>query len=432
MFSSFRKSRSLILGRTVIALLVGLVMAGPLIVGVTGFRTTSRTLLLALFILVLYGLGSRRKNLNRLALVILSVTFAVTVSDLLGRPTLAWLRRASPQNLPVDPWPQMPLVTRYEPVTAYSASVRGDLVAMTGLRDWPEHRDFTFETDERGFISEGLPAQAIDLIVLGDSFGTTMETTGEGNLDLSAIIARDHNLKVQNLSIPATGPWQEYFDLATEIGRLRTYQKTVVLWLIFGGNDLDEQYPTMDFSKLPWQGRSGQYLERWRNFQRRSPIRQLLDRLRQPSQGLDVTTRWLDGRPILFYKPYVERSHRSLQDILNHPNYAHLKEVFAGMKNLANEKHLSIKVVAIPGKEEVYSWILDGSRQEGPSPFAEVIGELSRQENFDFLDLRPELTSEAHRVYEESGQMLWWRGDTHWNALGQKCAAEIIFRHMQR
>jgi len=172
-------------------------------------------------------------------------------------------------------------------------------------------------------------------------------------------------------------------------------------------------------------------LERWRYFRSQSPIYHMLDRLRHPGATSPVITRWLDGKPVLFLENYVSNSHRSLDDILKHPNYASLKEVFGGMKNLATAKHLEIKVVAVPSKEEVYSWVLDGSTHEGPSTFAQAMGQLSGQQGFDFVDLGPELTSEARKTYQDSGRLFWWRGDSHWNTLGQKHAADIIFRHIQ-
>ena len=204
-------------------------MWGPSIVGVTGFRSRNHVLHGALFVFAVYGIRSRRKNLNRAALVMLSVAFAVTLCDLLARPTITWLRRNTPQAKSAEPWTQMPLVQRFKPLNHDTGSFRGDLVEMAGLRDWSEQRARTFETDERGFIQMGPLDQVIDLILLADSFGTVMETTPEGNQSLSTIIALEHNLKGHNLSIPATGPWHEYFNLSTEIDRLHTRQKPVVL-----------------------------------------------------------------------------------------------------------------------------------------------------------------------------------------------------------
>ena len=63
------------------------------------------------------------------------------------------------------------------------------------------------------------------------------------------------------------------------------------------------------------------------------------------------------------------------------------------------------------------------SRESG---FAATLRCLSAAKGFRFLDLGPAMVQASRRSYEESGALLWWRDDTHWNGNGQRVAAAAI------
>ena len=84
-----------------------------------------------------------------------------------------------------------------------------------------------------------------------------------------------------------------------------------------------------------------------------------------------------------------------------------------------------------PTKEEIYPYLLPGRkdlltpelRQGMPSGFSTVVESLCWREDFPFLDLKLTFFPVAMRRWEESGDLLWWEADTHWNGAGHALAA---------
>jgi hypothetical protein len=56
--------------------------------------------------------------------------------------------------------------------------------------------------------------------------------------------------------------------------------------------------------------------------------------------------------------------------------------------------------------------------------------ELCAHHGFHFLDLKPALVEASGRVFKETGGLLWWRDDTHWNVAGQRAAAAVIYESL--
>ena len=104
------------------------------------------------------------------------------------------------------------------------------------------------------------------------------------------------------------------------------------------------------------------------------------------------------------------------------------------MKKLSNERHLKVVIVLIPCKEEVYPWVYDQSQawssSRQPSGFADALEEVTRHQGIGFLDLKPYLIDAARSSYEESGQLLYWHDDSHFNPSGHRIAASIIYREL--
>ena len=71
-------------------------------------------------------------------------------------------------------------------------------------------------------------------------------------------------------------------------------------------------------------------------------------------------------------------------------------------------------------------------KKEGgaPSPSSAAFEEMARQNGMSYLDLKPGLVGASRGVFKESGQLLWWADETHWNPLAQKVAAEDIQREL--
>jgi hypothetical protein len=101
------------------------------------------------------------------------------------------------------------------------------------------------------------------------------------------------------------------------------------------------------------------------------------------------------------------------------------------MSKFAEEQGLTVKVVLIPSKVEVYGWVEDGappwSTPSTPSGFSVALEKIARQNGLEFLDLKPFLVGEAKEAYASSGELLWWYDDTHWNVRGHDVVASIIY-----
>lgn len=371
-----------------------------------------------------YAFACESERAKKITLTLVSVALTITASDL----ALRFLPLV-PDDL-VEKWPRMPLVNRYVPDLNYEGYRFNDLSRMAGVKEWREEKWVKVITDSAGFRNERRDqAQPLDLILLGDSFGAggvSQEFTW------TSILARDYNLQTYNLSTPAAGPWHEYINLWAEKDRLSAGQGAVLTWQLFTGNDLDDYYGLLEINELPWRGRVGTWVHRINAMRARSPVRYLLQR--HDRSGDVVGKDFLNGRKLLFYKPYIVASSRSSEEIIKHPNYARLRGTIPAVKRLAESHRLRLVVVLVPAKEEVYSWSWEGthpwSTKEGPSGFADVLRDICAEEDLLFLDLKPHLVRESRRLYEVSGQLLYWYDDTHMNTVGNQFTAPVIYREL--
>ncbi|MBC7928982.1 MAG: hypothetical protein H7Z38_00250 [Rubrivivax sp.] len=143
-----------------------------------------------------------------------------------------------------------------------------------------------------------------------------------------------------------------------------------------------------------------------------------------------------DGRKMLFYKPYVESAFRTPEQVVAHPNFERLRATVRAVRELAEARGMRLSVMLVPTKEEVYSWALKDAppwnADAGPSGFAVVMSRICSEEGISFLDLKPQLIGESRRVFEESGQTLYWHDDTHMSAAGNALVAAAIHRELLR
>src|SRR5215469_3196915 len=422
-----------------------LVLFGPFAVGAVEFNAMTVLGFAVVLSLFAWGLRARLRlpAVGNIILLLGSACFTVTVFDLVSRPLLCEALLFRPSGMFESPWPPMPLVSRYTPNVHYYGRVSGDLVGLTGVRADREEREERFVTDEYGFRNEltySWRSRPLDVIILGDSMADGANTTQDAIV--SSVLSRDYNVNTYNLSMTGAQPWHEYVTLASEIDRLPIKSEgTILAWLIFTGNDLEDPcYPVLEKGQLPWNGWFRSRMVSYRTFRQRSPVRLLriyagviLGNRIKPNQ-LILKRDFLDGKKLLFLSPYAKESRIKVENILQHHNLSCIKSTMAAMKQLANQKHLSVAVVLVPSKEEVYSWVLNGrppwSTTLEPSGFSVVFKSISEQHGFSFLDLRPFLVEASQRAWEESYQLLWWHDDIHWNARGQKEAASVIYSQL--
>jgi hypothetical protein len=413
----------------------GLLLAvslGPLVVGVLPVAAAVVALgPVACF--TLYAVAPVRPKVwsKKLALVALSICFAVTGFDLITRALVLYVFEDRPKVLFAHRLAALPELYRLPPNVRYHGATCGDLAATATRKEWRTYRAVTFTTDAAGFRNDPADTDAtqpLDLVMLGDSFGMGAGTSQERTW--CTLLARAHGLAAYNLSMDGASPWQEYITILLESDRLKLRAGTIVLWTFFEGNDLDDLYlPVYERAQLPWRGRAAQLEDMARDFRYRSPLRRILLHEREPSPRADVQAVQVGQRTVLFFRPYAARRIRTLADVRAHPNFAQLQATIGAMKQFTDSKHLTVVIALAPMKEEIYSWLLDGqppwSVAPAPSAFAQALAELSRQQGIAFLDLKPALFAAAKQAYESSGALLWWDDDQHWNDLGHRMAAAI-------
>jgi len=418
-----------------LAVLFTAIFISPIAVGV--FDALPYALVvIALAVFASYAFGSAWSRPKQVSLVLLSICFTLTLSDLAARPLLLYLYGVRPAERYIHPWPPLPQLHRYEAGVDFVGMTYGDLAAVSGRVDWREWRQIRFVTDEHGFRNEplgsGSGVRPLDLIVLGDSFGVATGTSQEEIL--SNLLRDNYGLSVYNLSVSRENPQQEYANLLIEGNRLNTREGTCVLWLIFQGNDLDESYYSELQEPRPvTPGLLARLAGQISEFRTHSPVRALLT----PNGASEVLDRtFVDGRQMLFNESYARRRSRTAEDVMRHPNFEHFKETFDAMERLSEKRRLSIAVTLVPSKEEVYGWVLDGgspwSTRSEPSGFSTVLRGLCERHGFSFLDVKPPLVEASRLYYEKSGALLWWLDDTHWNGDGQRAAAAAISEKLLR
>lgn len=362
----------------------------------------------------------------RLALAVGGFCLAITLADLGLRvlPPPGLYYRAHERYL--QQYPPVPGLYRYSPSVVHEGETWGDLAALAGDRALRVPRRERFVTDRMGFRNEprapGSPRP--DLIVLGDSFGAGIGTTQERTFP--TLLRERYGMATYNLSLPGS-PWHEGATLAETLPRLAVRPGTLVLWMLFGGNDLDEPYRPEAIEALPHRSAPGRWITAVRNFRWHSPIGLMLARPPRQAVG-DITVRRLrDGRPVLFYLLYAVRARRTAQDIAAHPNFPAFRATFQATAGLVRRSGLRLAVVSLPSKEEVYRELLDGlPGGPDPSPFVSVLVRASEEAGVPFLDLAPALRRAAQAEWRASGRLLWWEDDTHWNELGHAEVARLL------
>lgn len=344
------------------------------------------------------GLLKRSWSANLIA-VFASSCLAVALLDL---PLRYWTRR------PFDSksFPAYPKLTRLFP-GSFEGEVFGDLARFTAGN--PADRDIrrvASRVDKYGFRNPDSD-QAYNVLLLGDSFGVGSNTTENKTL---AHRLKKHGFAVYNLSMPGSSPWHEFMNLQLELPRLKVSSHSVVLWTIFAGNDLDESYDSPQLSELLHNNWRGQLMTSLETFRNQGFLRQLLaNRGNLHAANAKVIHVDVNGESVLLYKTYLERI-RTREAIEAHRNFQSLCETVSAMRQFASDHQLTVNVVLIPSKEELYS-----GKESG---WSEVLAGLSAENGMGFIDLTAPFRAAPRPVF--------WRDDTHWNEEGQALAAEVI------
>ena len=387
-----------------------------------------------MIIIGLLCLFASRSLITGLLVSVVAGLISLVVIDLLARPLLRSQLYYRPEDVYKHRLPELPALSIFDLNVDFTGRTWGDLSAMTTQDTLRDLRDVLFRTDSYGYRNDAAEvdtSRSLDLIILGDSFGAGAGTSQDHVWN--ELFHSQYGFNTYNLSMPGYGPWNQLLAFKRELPRLKVGPQTVVLWAIFGGNDLDEPC-FADVNPEPagfWQ----RLAVRTRTFYRRSPIKIITERAlmglgsTHPRDTAIIST-LPDGRSFLFYSQYLRHERRSVEELRQHPNLPRLHLVFADMARVAREADLTVVVAHLPTAYAIYGWALDktepwnSGRQQ--SPASQIVEELTLENDMYYLDLQPQLLQEAQSLYTASGGLLWWRDDTHWNMHGHAAAARII------
>lgn len=369
-------------------------------------------------------------RLENLLVALTAVCLAVSGLDLALRPVMERRLSYTPLNVSAHKLPRLPILGRWDARLDLEDELYGDLAAIAGDPAVREPRRIRFATDEAGFRNERVPPQ-IDLLVLGDSFGAGWGTTQ--NRIFASLLETRYGRRVYNLSYPG-GPYNQYLDFVLESPRLGLAPAAKMVWTFYAGNDLDDAGgETWNLAELPWRSAVGQWAVRYRTFRNRSPLNRLMEglRLRFGNESNVVLRRALpDGRPVLFHATHEAWGLRAKEEVERHPNFAKLERTLAAMRAALDARGIEAVIVLLPTKGEVYRWVFEERRplpsDATSSGFAQAVLGACARAKLRCLDAKPFLVKRARRLYETSGELLWWRDDSHLGERGHEAVAEFV------
>jgi len=66
------------------------------------------------------------------------------------------------------------------------------------------------------------------------------------------------------------------------------------------------------------------------------------------------------------------------------------------------------------------------------SSLYEDLADMPGMQGIHILDLKPFLLQQSRIVFEESGELLWWADDSHWNTKGHALVASFLSESIHR
>ena len=299
-----------------------------------------------------------------------------------------------------------------------------------------ERRTVSITINDWGFREE-LPLSAAQVVALGDSF-----TFGWGvDADRTWVkrLAALRKTPIYNLGVHDASPRQELellkFLLAGDDPAIKPRR---VLWTIYEGNDLEDDYeelapppPSLSlvegtllepFLRLPYVIKKEAVVTkirrgtiRWRDASAGSG--EVVDGVALASPLFESARL---GRK-LFYRQNVDLVQEPESYVRTHPNRAKLEGVFAEMGALARRDGFGVTVVLAPTDARLQGRYFEGFPAGSPTPhFLDFVTELARVQGFGVVDLLAALQPLAGE------RLLYFRDDDHWNEDGHAAVAAIL------
>ena len=305
----------------------------------------------------------------------------------------------------------------------------------------------TVSIDELGF-RETTPIQQAQTFTLGDSY-----TFGLGVKDediWGSLVEQNLHHPVFNLGITNTSPKQQLELLKFLFEKYgENLAVNHVLWLIFEGNDLEDDYsdanPEVKKSKKNTglankiHAKLGQVLT---DIKRNTVIQQLrsgrarivFNNKADSSQnayeidGVRLTTPFYFSDtlgPRLFSSQYLERATKPRTYVMNHSNRTRADMVFQEMRQLANDHRLPVTVILAPTAVRVHGPYYKGFPTLSDQPhFLNYVEDLAGRSGFQVVNLYDYFLPYA------PSRLLYFRDDDHWNPEGHAVAAEAIIQQV--
>jgi hypothetical protein len=352
--------------------------------------------------------------------------------------------------MPVLYYPTVENFSLYKPGQVKSASVYGEdyYMALTRhhiLQDSVlQTRNVKFVIDRFGLRNTD-EASSSRLFALGDSFCFGYHTSQEATFPM--LLKSMLGEPVYNAGVIGTSPMQQYLLFKY---LLRTYpddfKPRKLLWLIFEGNDLEEDYSTTrrtisGFRKLF----ARTIMEAVANIpaliRQQSLIRLLFgeDIVLDNSLARRTTANHykLDGETLaypIYHSPrygyrffrqmYLDRATKPLSYVLNHQNLPLLADTFQRMKALAHERKFEVTIVMVPSAVRLYKNYFEDLPPISKEPhFIRYVEKLSAENGFGYIDLNSLMAPYADK------ELLFYRDDTHWNERGHQIVAQLLAKY---
>jgi hypothetical protein len=292
--------------------------------------------------------------------------------------------------------------------------------------------------DDEGFTNAS-PTTSVDIVILGDSFIEFQLTDDDG---FGKRLAKQSGLTVRELGVAGYGPFQ-YVELLKRHGLKHTPK--YALFCFFEGNDLGDirqylkwkaggNYQRFSVISKPFLERYFVALTSSAGFLRENisvPMRSALNSVFSPPAHIhpDIVVLRLgtdEHRVRLFYR----NDRRSTHEITRSSEWQELTRLLAEFKAVAMANKIVPVVLHIPTATHIYAehstvdsgarWRKVRSQQIAARANLEqaMIG-LTKDLGIPLIDLCPVFSAAA-----ESGKLLYYPFDTHWNSDGRQLAAE--------
>ncbi len=321
----------------------------------------------------------------------------------------------------------------YELVPSSKGKLRREEFDTTITINSSGYRGRELHTDKRGRFR---------IMVVGDSFtlGWGVEDDETYPAQMERILANEYHkegIEVINAGFAAGYSPDTYYLFLKERG-LQLHPDLVLIGF-FVGNDIDHrgafehQWIKTDQEGLPLQIKNvegevenGRWVRQHKRLSYRIPILRnshLFHLILSSGKGFirvfksDAARRVEFVNPFMYEKTYAERTEAAVK---------RTQTLFRAMARLAAKEKISLAVIMIPAREQVYS-------DELPSAFnrnrdwekpQRIFKEFFKKEQMLYLDLLPIMKAES------KGTDFYFRYDMHWNAKGHEFGGRTISAYL--